>query len=56
MVKPPEQSPAPRREEEQPQPRREAGDRPLPTPEHIGNLPEDNPVPGAPALFPTRED
>ncbi|MCP3137229.1 hypothetical protein [Pyxidicoccus xibeiensis] len=32
--------------------RREAGDRPAPTPDHLGNLPDDSPGPGRPVGFP----
>jgi hypothetical protein len=32
--------------------RRQAGDRPLPTPGHVGNLPDDSPGPGRPVVFP----
>ncbi len=32
--------------------KREAGDRPIPTPGHIGNLPDDSPGPGKPVVFP----
>ena len=31
---------------------RQAGDRPIPTPGHIGNLPDDTPGPGKPIAFP----
>jgi hypothetical protein len=34
--------------------KREAGDRPVPTPGHIGNLPDDAPGPGVPVAFPPR--
>jgi hypothetical protein len=36
--------------------KREAGDRPLPTPGHIGNLPDDAPGQGKPVGFPPREE
>ena len=36
--------------------KRQAGDRPVPTPGHIGNLPEDAPGPGAPVAFPPRDE
>ncbi len=37
---------------------RQAGDRPVPTPGHIGHLPDDAPAPGQPVVFPphTPED
>jgi hypothetical protein len=34
--------------------KREAGDRPVPTPGHIGNLPDDAPSQGQPVGFPPR--
>jgi hypothetical protein len=34
--------------------KRQAGDRPLPTPGHIGNLPDDAPGQGLPVSFPPR--
>lgn len=36
--------------------KREAGDRPVPTPGHIGNLPDDAPGQGKPVGFPPREE
>ncbi len=35
--------------------KREAGDRPVPTPGHIGNAPDDANAPGKPVSFPPRE-
>jgi hypothetical protein len=34
---------------------RQAGDRPVPTPGHIGNLPDEAPGPGKPIIFPPHE-
>jgi hypothetical protein len=36
-------------------PGRQAGDRPVPTPGHIGHLPDGAPGPGKPVVFPPRE-
>ncbi|HET9449901.1 MAG TPA: hypothetical protein VFO83_03425 [Aggregicoccus sp.] len=35
-------------------PKREAGDRPVPTPGHIGNLPDPANTPGTPVIKPPR--
>ncbi|MBZ4419170.1 hypothetical protein [Myxococcus sp. RHSTA-1-4] len=35
--------------------KREAGDRPIPTPGHIGHLPDDSPGPGKPVVYPPHE-
>ena len=50
----------PRREPPQPdegsrRATRQAGDRPLPTPGHVGHLPDDAPGPGKPVVYPPRE-
>jgi hypothetical protein len=42
----------PHRPEEEEGPQREAGDRPVPTPGHIGNLPDEEPGIGNPIVFP----
>jgi hypothetical protein len=48
--------PEPRLPEDEDAPQREAGDRPVPTPGRVGNLPdEDGPVPGLPIAFPPSE-
>jgi hypothetical protein len=47
--------PEPRLPEDEDRHKRQAGDRPLPTPGHIGNLPDDAPGPGKPVVFPPRE-
>lgn len=47
--------PEPRLPEDEERIKRQAGDRPVPTPGHIGNLPDDAPGPGKPVVFPPRE-
>jgi hypothetical protein len=48
-------TPEPRLPEDEDRFKRQAGDRPVPTPGHIGNLPDDAPGPGKPVVFPPRE-
>ncbi|WP_224240609.1 hypothetical protein [Hyalangium gracile] len=48
-------NPQPRLPEDEDRLKRQAGDRPMPTPGHIGNLPDDAPGPGKPVVFPPRE-
>ena len=55
MAKPQEPQPQPPRPDEEDAPQREAGDRPVPTPGHIGNLPDDAPGVGNPMNFPPNE-
>jgi hypothetical protein len=47
------QQPSQQPPEDEVQPERQAGDRPAPTPGHIGNLPDD--APGLPVAFPPQE-
>ena len=48
-------TPEPRLPEDEEHIKRQAGDRPVPTPGHIGNLPDDAPGPGKPVVFPPAE-
>ncbi len=51
MADPKEPKPQPLQPDED-GPKREAGDRPVPTPGHIGNLPDEEPGVGNPIVFP----
>ncbi len=51
MADPKEPQPQPLQPDED-GPKREAGDRPVPTPGHIGNLPDEEPGVGNPIVFP----
>jgi hypothetical protein len=55
MAKPQEPKPQLPRPDEEDAPQREAGDRPVPTPGHIGNLPDEAPGVGNPMNFPPNE-
>jgi hypothetical protein len=48
-------TPEPRLPEDEDRFKRQAGDRPVPTPGHIGNLPDDAPGPGKPVVYPPHE-
>ena len=47
--------PEPRLPEDEDRFKRQAENRPVPTPGHIGNLPDDAPGPGKPVIFPPHE-
>jgi len=55
MAQPQNPTPQTVRPEEEEGPQREAGDRPVPTPGHIGNLPDEEPGVGNPIVFPADE-